>query len=245
MAAAIGRGEGHRRAERPAVHAGGLQPDPPAQDRWRDHHVGQPQPRRPGRGFRRQVQHAQRRTGARRRSPTASSPPAGDHPVPHRREPGRRPVATLPSRRLRGMQIEVVDPVADYAALMERLFDFDKIRALIAGGLPDPLRRDARGHRALCHGASSKDRLGASGGSVVNAEPQPDFGGGHPDPNPIWAKRADGRDDGGGRARFRRRLRRRRRPQHDRRPRRSTSRRPTASRFWPPTRIWRRAMRTG
>ncbi|RKH77403.1 alpha-D-glucose phosphate-specific phosphoglucomutase, partial [Corallococcus praedator] len=30
-------------------------------------------------------------------------------------------------------------------------------------------------------------RLGAPPGSVVNAVPSPDFGSGHPDPNPIWA----------------------------------------------------------
>ncbi|MDP5359820.1 MAG: alpha-D-glucose phosphate-specific phosphoglucomutase, partial [Paracoccaceae bacterium] len=33
-----------------------------------------------------------------------------------------------------------------------------------------------------------EDRLGAAKGTVVNGKPSPDFGGGHPDPNPIWAK---------------------------------------------------------
>jgi phosphoglucomutase len=33
-----------------------------------------------------------------------------------------------------------------------------------------------------------QDRLGAPEGSVVNATPSEDFGGGHPDPNPVWAK---------------------------------------------------------
>ena len=32
------------------------------------------------------------------------------------------------------MVVEIVDPVADYAALMERLFDFDRIRAMLRGG---------------------------------------------------------------------------------------------------------------
>jgi len=31
-------------------------------------------------------------------------------------------------------------------------------------------------------------RLGAASGTVINAVPLPDFGGGHPDPNPTWAK---------------------------------------------------------
>src|SRR3546814_16603578 len=33
-----------------------------------------------------------------------------------------------------------------------------------------------------------EDALGAPEGSVVNATPLPDFGGGHPDPNPVHAK---------------------------------------------------------
>ncbi|TDX28182.1 alpha-D-glucose phosphate-specific phosphoglucomutase [Rhodovulum visakhapatnamense] len=83
--------------------------------------------------------------------------------------------------------VEVVDPVADYAELMQSLFDFDAIRRLIAGGFT--LRFDAMHAvtgpyaKAILEGA-----LGAPEGSVINAVPSPDFGGGHPDPNPIWAK---------------------------------------------------------
>jgi phosphoglucomutase len=89
--------------------------------------------------------------------------------------------------RLGDMAIEVVDPVADYAALMARLFDFDAIRALIASGFT--LRFDAM-HAVTGPYAKTilEDTLGAAPGSVVNAVPRPDFGGGHPDPNPIWAK---------------------------------------------------------
>jgi len=86
-----------------------------------------------------------------------------------------------------GMEIEIVDPVADYAALMEKLFDFDAIRALLAAGFR--IRFDAM-HAVTGPYAKAilEDRLGAPAGSVVNGEPSPDFGGGHPDPNPIWAK---------------------------------------------------------
>nr|WP_319246383.1 alpha-D-glucose phosphate-specific phosphoglucomutase [uncultured Celeribacter sp.] len=89
--------------------------------------------------------------------------------------------------QLGGMEIEVVDPVVDYAALMEEIFDFDKIRALFASGFT--LRFDAM-HAVTGPYAKAilEDALGAAEGSVVNAVPSPDFGGGHPDPNPIWAK---------------------------------------------------------
>ncbi len=96
-------------------------------------------------------------------------------------------LATPGEARLGDMVVEVVDPVADYRALMEKLFDFKAIRALLESGFQ--LRFDAMHAvtgpyaRAILEGA-----LGAAPGSVVNAVPLPDFGGGHPDPNPVWAR---------------------------------------------------------
>lgn len=88
---------------------------------------------------------------------------------------------------LGAMQIEVVDPVADYAALMARLFDFAAIRALFASGFT--MRFDAM-HAVTGPYAHAilEGTLGAAAGTVINGTPSPDFGGGHPDPNPIWAK---------------------------------------------------------
>ncbi|WP_282093217.1 alpha-D-glucose phosphate-specific phosphoglucomutase [Epibacterium ulvae] len=85
------------------------------------------------------------------------------------------------------MQVDVIDPITDYADLMEELFDFDAIRSLFASGFS--LRFDAM-HAVTGPYATEvlQNRLGAPKGSVVNATPLPDFGGGHPDPNPIWAK---------------------------------------------------------
>lgn len=85
-----------------------------------------------------------------------------------------------------GMQVEIVDPVADYAELMESLFDFAAIRELIASGFR--LCFDAMhavtgpyAHEIL------ERRLGAPAGSVINGVPLEDFGGGHPDPNLTYA----------------------------------------------------------
>ncbi len=96
-------------------------------------------------------------------------------------------IDTLGLRRHEGMEVEVVDSVADYAALMQTLFNFDKISALFAGGFT--MRFDAM-HAVTGPYAHAilEDRLGAAKGTVVNGKPSPDFGGGHPDPNPIWAK---------------------------------------------------------
>jgi phosphoglucomutase len=88
---------------------------------------------------------------------------------------------------LGGMTVEVVDPVAAYAELMESLFDFPAIRALAAGGFT--LSFDAM-HAVTGPYAVEilERRLGFAPGSVVNAEPLPDFGGHHPDPNLVHAR---------------------------------------------------------
>ena len=87
---------------------------------------------------------------------------------------------------LGGMQVQVIDPVSDYAELMESLFDFAAIRALLKGSFK--LRFDAM---HAVNGPYAKEiletRLGAPAGSVMNAVPLEDFGGGHPDPNLTYA----------------------------------------------------------
>ncbi|MCA1491977.1 alpha-D-glucose phosphate-specific phosphoglucomutase [Sinorhizobium alkalisoli] len=85
------------------------------------------------------------------------------------------------------MAVTVIDPVADYAELMESLFDFAAIRALIAGGF-----RVAFDAMSAVTGPYAKEilekRLGAPKGSVMNFIPLPDFGGHHPDPNLVHAR---------------------------------------------------------
>ena len=82
--------------------------------------------------------------------------------------------------------VEIVDPVADYAALMERLFDFAAIRAMIAGGFR--LSFDAMSAVTGPYATEILERrLGAPAGTVVNGTPLPDFGGHHPDPNLVHA----------------------------------------------------------
>ncbi len=86
-----------------------------------------------------------------------------------------------------GMTVEVIDSIADYAALMQELFDFDAIRELLASG-SFPICFDAMHAvtgpyaRAIIEGM-----LGAPAGSVIHGEPLEDFGGGHPDPNLVHA----------------------------------------------------------
>ena len=88
---------------------------------------------------------------------------------------------------LGNMVVDVVDPVADYATLMQGLFDFAAIRAMFAGGFR--MRMDSMNAVTGPYAVELLERrLGAAAGTVVHAVPLPDFGGMHPDPNPTWAK---------------------------------------------------------
>lgn len=85
------------------------------------------------------------------------------------------------------MAVEIIDPVKDYADLMESLFDFGAIRDLIGSGF-----RVVIDSMSAVTGPYAVEilekRLGAPAGSVRNAEPLPDFGHHHPDPNLVHAK---------------------------------------------------------
>ena len=94
---------------------------------------------------------------------------------------------TIGTSKVDDMEVEVFDPVADYAELMEQLFDFDAIRSHIASGF-----RISFDAMSAVTGPYAKEilenRLGAPEGSVMNFEPKEDFGGHHPDPNLVHAK---------------------------------------------------------
>jgi phosphoglucomutase len=100
--------------------------------------------------------------------------------------PGAVDIGRLGRQSLGDMVVEVIDPVADYAALMESLFDFNAIRAMFKRGFR--MRMDSM-HAVTGPYAVEilENRLGAAHGTVTHATPLPDFGGMHPDPNPTWA----------------------------------------------------------
>ncbi|WP_416877326.1 alpha-D-glucose phosphate-specific phosphoglucomutase [Litorimonas sp.] len=87
---------------------------------------------------------------------------------------------------LEEMTVKIIDPVADYLTMMEELFDFDAIKNLL-------------NEKRICFDAMHAvtgpyakaifcERLGLPEDSVINGAPKPDFGGGHPDPNPVYAR---------------------------------------------------------
>ncbi|MDH5570302.1 MAG: alpha-D-glucose phosphate-specific phosphoglucomutase [Gammaproteobacteria bacterium] len=95
-------------------------------------------------------------------------------------------LGTRASLKMGDMTVEIIDPVADYADLMEQLFDFKRIRQLFSNGFK--MRFDAM-HAITGPYASEilHNRLGADVDTVMNGIPLEDFGGGHPDPNLVHA----------------------------------------------------------
>jgi phosphoglucomutase len=96
-------------------------------------------------------------------------------------------IDTIGRAEVEGMTVEVVDPVRDYADMMESLFDFNALRRLFESGFR--MRFDAM-HAVT--GPYAKEiferRLGAAEGTCRNFRPLPDFGGHHPDPNLVHAR---------------------------------------------------------
>lgn len=95
---------------------------------------------------------------------------------------------SIGTQKIAEMSVEIIDPVSDYADLMEQLFDFAAMRKLLGSGtftmafdamnaITGPYAREIL-----------ENRLGAAAGSVLRGEPLMDFGGAHPDPNLVHAK---------------------------------------------------------
>jgi phosphoglucomutase len=97
-------------------------------------------------------------------------------------------LGTQGSSQVGAMQVVVIDSVADHADLLASLFDFERIGALLRGGA---FRLCFDAMHAVTGPYAHEifiERLGAPAASVINGVPLPDFGGGHPDPNPTYAE---------------------------------------------------------
>lgn len=94
----------------------------------------------------------------------------------------------LGSFKLGTMDVEVIDPVKPYLELMESLFDFDLLHKLLTDGNFKMCMDSLHAVTGPYAKAIFEQRLGAETGTVVNGEPLEDFGGGHPDPNLVYAK---------------------------------------------------------
>lgn len=85
-------------------------------------------------------------------------------------------------------RVDIIDPVQDYIQMMRGLFDFEALRRLASSGKFRMCFDAMHAVTGPYAKAIFEEELGAPEGTVVNGEPLPDFGGGHPDPNLTYAK---------------------------------------------------------
>lgn len=91
------------------------------------------------------------------------------------------------SFKLGTMDVEVIDAVTPYVKMMEKIFDFDRIQALLTSGKFKMCMDSLHAVTGPYAYALFEQRLGAPKGTVLNGIPLEDFGGGHPDPNLVYA----------------------------------------------------------
>lgn len=107
-------------------------------------------------------------------------------------------IDSIGEQMLGDMCVEIIDPIKDYAELMESIFDFKTMRELLSSG-----------GFSMCFDAMNavtgpyaheilENRLGAAAGTVLRGEPLTDFGGAHPDPNLAHAKELVAKMNGAG-----------------------------------------------
>ncbi len=95
-------------------------------------------------------------------------------------------LGNIGTKQIGKTQVEVIDPVEDYAAYMQEIFDFKAIKKLFASGFSfvfDAMNAVTGPYAKYIF----EELLGSPAGSVRNAEPKVDFGGLHPEPNPVYA----------------------------------------------------------
>lgn len=96
-------------------------------------------------------------------------------------------LSKIGTQKLGDMVIEIIDPINDYVTMMENIFDFNALKELFKNGFT--MRFDAMNAVTGPYAVRIfEEVLGAAKGSVVRAQPLPDFGGLHPDPNLVYAK---------------------------------------------------------
>jgi phosphoglucomutase len=96
-------------------------------------------------------------------------------------------IDTLGNLQIGATSVEIIDSVDDYADLMSHLFDFKLIGSALRSGSLNICFDAMHAVTGPYARRILEDRLGVSHGSVINAVPLEDFGGGHPDPNLIHA----------------------------------------------------------
>ncbi|EHA58348.1 phosphoglucomutase [Pyricularia oryzae 70-15] len=98
-------------------------------------------------------------------------------------------ITNIGTKTYEGLEVEVVDSCEDYTAMLKDIFDFDLIKKFFASNSDFKVLFDGLSGVTGPYGkAIFQEELGLGAESTQNCEPSPDFNGGHPDPNLVYAK---------------------------------------------------------
>ena len=86
------------------------------------------------------------------------------------------------------IEVEIIDSTADYVEMLKDIFDFSLIKSFLKGHGDFKVLFDALNGVTGPYGVAIFEKeLGLPSSSTQNCVPSPDFGGGHPDPNLVYA----------------------------------------------------------
>ncbi|KAG7001925.1 hypothetical protein G7Y79_00030g064580 [Physcia stellaris] len=86
------------------------------------------------------------------------------------------------------IEVEIIDSTADYVEMLKDIFDFPLIKSFLESHSDFKVLFDALNGVTGPYGVAIFEKeLGLPSSSTQNCVPSPDFGGGHPDPNLVYA----------------------------------------------------------
>lgn len=95
---------------------------------------------------------------------------------------------TIGTQTYGNLTVEIIDSTKDYVEMLKDIFDFDLIRSFFKSQPDFKVLFDALSGVTGPYGkAIFEEELGLPSSSTQNCEPSPDFNGGHPDPNLVYA----------------------------------------------------------
>jgi len=98
-------------------------------------------------------------------------------------------LSTIGTKEYGSLEVEIIDSRADYIAMLKSIFDFSLIKSFLHANSSFKTLFDALSGVTGPYGiAIFEKELGLPSSSTQNCIPSPDFNGGHPDPNLVYAQ---------------------------------------------------------
>lgn len=97
-------------------------------------------------------------------------------------------LSNIGTQKYGSIEVEIIDSTADYVEMLKDIFDFPLIKSFLESHSDFKVLFDALNGVTGPYGVAIFEKeLGLPSSSTQNCIPSPDFGGGHPDPNLVYA----------------------------------------------------------